>query len=487
MFLIVAFGIFTGVLASAAESMEPDADRDGIQDFKDQCPGFNDNVDRDGDWIPDGCDVDNQDGPLGDADGDGVINQEDYCPAVPGSYGGCDRNYAPDIRPIDNMIVAEGQSMTFTMRASDANGDAITFSLENAPIGVWLQDHGDGTATFSWTPYFEQAGNYDIMVVASDGELSDKEIVTMTVLNVNRAPIMKDIEPQTMLLGTEKIITFQASEPDGEKLTFTSSSLPAGATFQDNNDGTATFDWTPTVEQLGEHQVTVSASDGQLSDSITVSITVVRTAAGQGNESPPGAADPNPEVNPPEDNNDNTPELSPEEQEYQNLRDQFEELEDDFIAAKRKYERAVAEHNDAERQRQEDSLDNTDEDLVNLDEDVDALHDDVDDNDALENQDELLNDLEDLKEDIDDLREQISSLLEGPESAAPSISPRTITAASTSVPQIRIEPLAFPPEPTPAVETSGNSWEKIRSMVWIGAGSIILLAIIIFLAALLFF
>lgn len=52
----------------------PDGDGDGICDSYDICPGFNDNLDTDGDNIPDGCDTCND---LIDGDGDGVSDCTD--------------------------------------------------------------------------------------------------------------------------------------------------------------------------------------------------------------------------------------------------------------------------------------------------------------------------------------------------------------------------------------------------------------------------
>ena len=61
---------------------QPDADRDGVGDACDRCPGKDDRLDRDGDTIPDGCDncpnLPNPD--QADYDGDGTGDACDPCP-----------------------------------------------------------------------------------------------------------------------------------------------------------------------------------------------------------------------------------------------------------------------------------------------------------------------------------------------------------------------------------------------------------------------
>jgi VCBS repeat-containing protein len=71
-----------------------------------------------------------------------------------------------------------------------------------------------------------------------------------------------------------RALTFQVSgtDPDSATLTYSAGSLPAGAVF---NGTTRTFTWTPASTQVGTFVVSFTVSDGALSDSKTVSITVI--------------------------------------------------------------------------------------------------------------------------------------------------------------------------------------------------------------------
>jgi PKD repeat protein len=73
-------------------------------------------------------------------------------------------------------------------------------------------------------------------------------------------------------VGQRLTIVVSATDPDGDAVGFTASGLPAGASFTTN-----TFSWTPSA--AGSYSVTFIATDGQLTDSETVTITVVQPKA----------------------------------------------------------------------------------------------------------------------------------------------------------------------------------------------------------------
>src|SRR5205807_4099472 len=68
-------------------------------------------------------------------------------------------NQPPVLAPIPNQSVNEGQLLQFTVTATDPDGDALSFAGANLPTGATLTDNHNGTATFSWTPSFTQAGD----------------------------------------------------------------------------------------------------------------------------------------------------------------------------------------------------------------------------------------------------------------------------------------------------------------------------------------
>jgi hypothetical protein len=79
--------------------------------------------------------------------------------------------------------VTVGSLLTFTARATDPNGDAVSYSLGiGAPAGATINPT---TGVFTWTPTTAQgAGVYNITIIASDGRspaLTDSETIRVTV------------------------------------------------------------------------------------------------------------------------------------------------------------------------------------------------------------------------------------------------------------------------------------------------------------------
>ncbi len=65
-----------------------------------------------------------------------------------------------------------------------------------------------------------------------------------------------------------------ASKQEGDPLTYTATSLPAGASI---NPASGLLTWTPQPGQAGNYSVPVTASDGSMSSTETVNITVTHT------------------------------------------------------------------------------------------------------------------------------------------------------------------------------------------------------------------
>ena len=89
-----------------------------------------------------------------------------------------------------------------------------------------------------------------------------------------QAPVLQFISDKQTVEEQEVSFILEASDPDGTIPTLSVSSLPARATFTNNQDGTGTFSWIPAVGQFGSYNITFRASDGVLTDSRIVNIIV---------------------------------------------------------------------------------------------------------------------------------------------------------------------------------------------------------------------
>src|SRR5205807_598482 len=179
-----------------------------------------------------------------------------------------------------NRTATSGLPLSITMTASDPDGDALSFAATNVPTGASFVDNHNDTATFDWTPGSSQIGNFSVTVTVTDAgipPLSASENFTITVGHVHRPPGLAPIGNQTATAAQPLSITMTASDPDGDALSFAATNVPTGASFVDNHNGTATFDWTPGSSQIGNFSVTVTVTDAgipPLSASETFTITV---------------------------------------------------------------------------------------------------------------------------------------------------------------------------------------------------------------------
>ena len=199
-------------------------------------------------------------------------------------------NVAPVLDAIGNQTVNELALLSFTATASDADDPANTLSFSLAggtsgavPAGASIDP---GTGVFSWTPTEAQGpGTYIFDVVVTDNgvpNLADSETITVTVNELNVAPVLDAIGNQTV--NELALLSFTATASDADDpantLSFslasgTSGAVPAGASI---DPGTGLFSWTLTEAQgPGTYIFDVVVTDNgvpNLADSETITVTV---------------------------------------------------------------------------------------------------------------------------------------------------------------------------------------------------------------------
>jgi len=102
--------------------------------------------------------------------------------------------YSPNNPPIidgstTSFSVLENQTSAFTVQASDADGDTLTYTVSGGDDASLFNISSTGVVTFISAPDFEIPGdmnadnNYQLAVTVSDGSASDTESFTVTVTN----------------------------------------------------------------------------------------------------------------------------------------------------------------------------------------------------------------------------------------------------------------------------------------------------------------
>jgi PKD repeat protein len=92
-----------------------------------------------------------------------------------------------------------------------------------------------------------------------------------TFMDDNRAPILDPIGNKSISEGYLLKFTIYASDPDGDSPIYSADNLPSGATF---DPAARTFSWTPDHGQAGSYPVHFEVTDGYLTDTENITITV---------------------------------------------------------------------------------------------------------------------------------------------------------------------------------------------------------------------
>ena len=141
-------------------------------------------------------------------------------------------NDAPTETSSPVIDATENEAYSYTITASDLDGDALTFSATTLPSWLTLVDNGDGTATLSGTPTNIAVGNHRVVLQVSDGALIDTQSFT---INVSEAVI--DLTDQVLDISS---LQDRESEPDSEP----NFDEPETDTTEEPNSESTTFDET---------------------------------------------------------------------------------------------------------------------------------------------------------------------------------------------------------------------------------------------------
>jgi hypothetical protein len=179
-------------------------------------------------------------------------------------------NKPPQIEAIDLERGAEGQEYRFVVPISDPDiedKDNLRISTQGLPTGA---EFDAATATFAWTPGFDQAGDYSFSIIVSDpaGAEVSKEIA-INIANVNRSPQLTVGPVPTLREGQNMLVRASGEDADGDDLTFRLRGEPAGMRISSDGE----IEWESV--RAGAYQVTIVVSDGNGGeDESNISVTV---------------------------------------------------------------------------------------------------------------------------------------------------------------------------------------------------------------------
>jgi hypothetical protein len=209
-------------------------------------------LDQNGQWITDFNNSGMYFITISVSDGNGGIDSQVVMITI-NEFG----NHDPVLEPISDVTVTEGQIVTVNPVASDLDNDLLTFSF-TAPFD----------SNGQWQTGFMDAGVYIASASVTDGLVTATQSFTITVQEAgNQAPVFDTINELSVVEGGIIKVVPIVNDPDGDNVTITYN-LPL-----DSNG-----EWQPGFTDAGSYQVTIDATDGQLTSSET--FTIIVTEAG---------------------------------------------------------------------------------------------------------------------------------------------------------------------------------------------------------------
>jgi hypothetical protein len=210
-------------------------------------------------------------------------------------------NQAPRILPTPLQLINEGETLAFTVVATDADRDAVQLSLvydEETPTGV---SFNAGNGRFEWTPEdvvdnsSGDSRSYTLTFRANDGRGADNSINTQSVqirvFDVNRRPQISASNHAVVIGDTLSIpVVFGGGggastgialgDADGASqtaaLAISFSGLPEGARYDADSRHLV---WTPGAGQIGDFTVSATVRDGQARNGTASTVFTLRVVA----------------------------------------------------------------------------------------------------------------------------------------------------------------------------------------------------------------
>ncbi len=185
------------------------------------------------------------------------------------------------------QTVSEGSALTFTLTGTPPAGGALTFSMSvNFALPASnLPALDPQTGVFSWTPgasIASHTGPRDLLFTffAESGGFIAAQPCQIRVLDVNQPPSVQTPAAQSVQRGGTLKVAIAGTDPDGDALTWSFTSAPAFASPGPVlGAATGALDWAaPLDAPLGTFSLTITASDGALSATAPLALTVLPAA-----------------------------------------------------------------------------------------------------------------------------------------------------------------------------------------------------------------
>jgi hypothetical protein len=169
-----------------------------------------------------------------------------------------DVNRPPVVTNPGDQTNHENTTVSLPITATDPDGDAFVFSATGLPPALTIHPT---TGVISGTLTFFSAGVYTVTVSATDTKgATGTTTFRWTVLDANRPPTVTNPGDQTNNEFDVVSLQIDASDPDGDALTYSATGLPPALTI---NPATGRIAGVLSGDSAGTYSVVVTVSDGK--------------------------------------------------------------------------------------------------------------------------------------------------------------------------------------------------------------------------------
>ena len=176
----------------------------------------------------------------------------------------------------DTLVTDEDLAGSASLSASDADGDALTYSIATQPANGTVTITDASTGAYTYTPDADYNGADSFTFTANDGAgNSNAATISITINPVNDTPVASDdsISTQEDVPVSDNLA---ASDVDGDALTYAVVTQPTNGTLTITDASTGAYTYTPNADYNGTDSFTFTANDGSVTSNVaTVTVNVV--------------------------------------------------------------------------------------------------------------------------------------------------------------------------------------------------------------------
>ncbi|MBW2975641.1 lamin tail domain-containing protein [Candidatus Woesearchaeota archaeon] len=168
--------------------------------------------------------------------------------------------------PVQNMVEWPEDTINNSLNISasfyDVDDDELTYIASSVSNIIVTVDE-NGIVTLNPDKDFYGVRNVTFRAHDASKYSNESNTVVLNVTPVKDAPEITEFDPETTwVVGKEYSYDVKARDADGDELTFDSNS-----TLVRINETTGKISFTPSEDDVGQHSINITVSDGELSDS----------------------------------------------------------------------------------------------------------------------------------------------------------------------------------------------------------------------------